>query len=208
MGRYVDADCRRCRTLGQKLFLKAKKCYTAKCILERRNFRPGQHGKIRKKSSEYSVQLNEKQKLKTLYGMLERQFRIYFDKAAKMKGVTGNNLVELLERRLDNVVMRSGLASSRDQARQFVRHGHVRLNGKTANIPSLQIRAGDKLEIRPKEKSQNLVKSAMEFAAGRPVPSWLKVEPEKFAVNVVSLPKAEDAGHNINVQLIVELYSK
>ncbi len=208
MGRYVDADCRRCRGLGQKLFLKAKKCYTAKCILERRNFRPGQHGKIRKKSSEYSVQLNEKQKLKVLYGMLERQFRLYFNKAAKMKGVTGNNLIELLERRLDNVVMRSGLASSRDQARQFVRHGHVRLNGKSADIPSIQICAGDKLEIRQKETSQNLIKAAMELSVGRPVPSWLKVEPEKFSVNVVSLPKAEDAGHNINVQLIVELYSK
>ena len=208
MSRYTGANCRRCRTVGEKLFLKSKKCYTAKCILERRASKPGQHGKSRKKSSEYCIQLMEKQKLKQLYGMSEKQFHLLFEKAARMKGITGHNLLILLERRLDNVMLRAGFASSRKQARQFVAHGHVKLNGKKVDIPSCLIDAGDKLEVLTKEKTEKMVKASMEFTAGKPNTPWMTVNPEKLTAEITKLPSVEDIDNKINVQLIVELYSK
>ncbi|EKE03042.1 MAG: hypothetical protein ACD_20C00282G0003 [uncultured bacterium] len=208
MGRYIGASCRKCRALGEKLFLKAKKCATAKCMLERRNFRPGQHGKNRKKVSEYGIQLTEKQKLKHMYGMGEKQFSLYFQNAARMKGITGNNLLLMLERRLDNVLMRSGFAGSRKQSRQIVRHGHVRINDKRVDIPSYMIKKDDKVQIENTEKAKKMITGIMELTSGRPVPKWLKADAEKSVVEVTGMPGIEDLDHKINVQLIVELYSK
>jgi len=208
MGRYTEASCRKCRAVSEKLFLKTKKCGTAKCILERRAFKPGQHGKLRKKVSEYSIQLNEKQKLRNMYGMLEKQFRLLFDKASRMKGITGNNLLVLLERRLDSTVMRTGLAGSRNQARQFVRHGHIKVNGRRVDIPSFLVSKGDKIEVFDKDKSKKLIAGMQELTSARTVPSWLKFDAEKLQAEVVSLPALEELDHTINVQLIVELYSK
>lgn len=208
MGRYTGPSCRKCRAVGEKLFLKTKKCATAKCMLERRGSRPGQHGKVRKKESEYKIQLNEKQKLRNMYGMGEKQFRLCFEKASRMQGVKGNNLLLLLERRLDNVMMRAGFAGSRTQARQIVRHGHVLVNGKKVDIPSFLVRKGDKIEIREKESSKKLVNSNIELTSGRTVPSWLKVNQEKTEAEVFLLPSLEELDHTINVQLVVELYSK
>ena len=208
MSRYTGANCRRCRTVGEKLFLKSKKCYTAKCILERRASKPGQHGKSRKKSSEYSIQLMEKQKLKQLYGMSEKQFHLMFEKAARMKGITGHNLLILLERRLDNVMLRAGFASSRKQARQFVAHGHVKVNGQKVDIPSYLIDAGDKLEVSSKEKTEKMIKASMELTAGKPSSPWMTVNPDKLTAEITKLPSVEEIDNKINVQLIVELYSK
>lgn len=208
MGRYIGPSCRKCRQVGERLFLKATKCYGAKCILERRNSRPGQHGRIRKKVSEYAIQLSEKQKLRNMYGMNEKQFRIYFQKASRMKGITGHNLMILLERRLDNVLMRSGLASSRNQARQFIGHGHVMVNDKRVTITSYMLSQGDQISICEKEKSRKMVESASEISGGRPVPEWIKSDPKSLKAEVFTLPKVEDIDHSINVQLIVELYSK
>jgi small subunit ribosomal protein S4 len=208
MGRYTEASCKKCRAVGEKLFLKNKKCGTAKCILERRNFRPGMHGKARRKVSEYSIQLSEKQKLRNMYGMLEKQFRLFFKNAARMKGVTGSNLLVLLERRLDNAVMRTGFAGSRNQARQLVRHGHVRVNGRRVDIPSFLVSGGDKLQVKEKDSSRKLVKDTLELTSGRAVPAWLKVDAEKVEAEVARMPEVDDIDHSINVQLIVELYSK
>ena len=208
MARYTEANCRKCRAVGEKLFLKAKKCYTAKCILERRPNRPGQHGKYRRKISEYSIQLSEKQKLRNMYGMLERQFRLYFSQAARMKGVTGDNLLQLLERRLDNVVMEAGLAGSRKASRQLVRHGHIRVNGSRVDIPSYHVGVGDKIEVADREKSNKLAKAGVDISSSRVVPAWLTSDQDKLVVDVVSEPNVEDLKQLINVQLIVELYSK
>ena len=208
MARYTGASCRKCRAVGVKLFLKSKKCYTAKCILERRPNRPGQHGKVRRKISEYSIQLSEKQKLRNMYGMLERQFRLYFTQAARMKGITGDNLLKLLERRLDNVIMISGFSGSRKGARQLVRHGHVRVNGRRVDIPSFLVSVGDKIEIADRDKSRGLAKLGMDGSTSRVVPSWLRVEQERLSMEVISEPGVEDIKQHINVQLIVELYSK
>ncbi len=208
MGRYIGASCRRCRAVGEKLFLKTKKCATAKCMLERRNFRPGQHGKGRRKISEYSLQLTEKQKLRNMYGMSEKQFRSYFEESAREKGVTGHNLLVMLERRLDNVVMRTGLCGSRNQARQFIRHGHIKVNDHRVDIPSFLVKKDDVITVAAKDKSKKMVDAIMELTANRAVPEWLKVDKENKTAEVSIIPAVEDVDHKINVQLIVELYSK
>lgn len=206
MARYTDANCRLCRREGQKLFLKGERCYSSKCAIDRRNYAPGQHGQSRKKISEYGLQLREKQKAKRFYGMLETQFRNLFDKAAKKKGITGENLLIMLETRLDNVVFRMGMASSRKEARQLVTHGHFTLNGKKVDIPSLEVKAGD--VIRVKEKSQNSPKFKEMKDMAISVPSWVTVDIEKLEGKVVAIPRREDIDTPIAEHLIVELYSK
>ncbi|WP_312647836.1 30S ribosomal protein S4 [Aminipila sp.] len=206
MARYTDANCRLCRREGQKLFLKGERCYSSKCAIEKRNYAPGQHGQSRKKISEYGLQLREKQKAKRFYGMLETQFRNLFDKAAKKKGITGENLLIMLESRLDNVVFRMGMASSRKEARQLVTHGHFTLNGKKVDIPSLEVKAGD--VIRVKEKSQNSPKFKEMKEMAISVPSWITVDIEKLEGKVVAIPRREDIDTPIAEHLIVELYSK
>jgi len=192
-----------------KLFLKGTKCFTDKCPIERRNFAPGQHGKDRRpKLAGYGLQLREKQKVRRIYGILERQFRNYFDKAAEMKGVTGENLLQLLERRLDNVVHRMGLGSSRAQARQVVLHGHVQVNGRKVNIPSFLVKAGDVVEIREGHREVKGILEAREATAHQTPPTWLEVDRENFRARVASLPRRENIALPIQEQLIVELYSK
>nr|WP_315024738.1 30S ribosomal protein S4 [uncultured Aminipila sp.] len=206
MARYTGANCRLCRREGQKLFLKGERCYSSKCAIDKRNYAPGQHGQSRKKISEYGLQLREKQKAKRFYGMLETQFRNLFDKAAKKKGITGENLLIMLETRLDNVVFRMGFASSRKEARQLVTHGHFTLNGKKVDIPSLEVKAGD--VIRVKEKSQNSPKFKEVKEMAISVPSWVTVDIEKLEGKVVAIPRREDIDTPIAEHLIVELYSK
>ena len=193
-----------------KLFLKGAKCYTDKCEIERRNFVPGAHGKSRrpKKIVGYGLQLREKQKVRRMYGILERQFRNYFDKAADMKGVTGENLLQLLERRLDNVVHRIGLGSSRAQARQVVLHGHIQVNSRKVNIPSYLVKAGDVVEVREGHRELKNLLEARELTAHQLAPPWLEVDRENFRARVVSLPRREDIALPLQEQLIVELYSK
>ena len=193
-----------------KLFLKGTKCYTDKCEIERRNFVPGAHGKSRrpKKIVGYGLQLREKQKVRRMYGILERQFRNYFDKAADMKGVTGENLLQLLERRLDNVVHRIGLGSSRAQARQVVLHGHIQVNSRKVNIPSYLVKAGDVVEVREGHRELKNLLEARELTAHQLAPTWLEVDRENFRARVVSLPRREDIALPLQEQLIVELYSK
>ena len=209
MARYKDAVCRLCRREGMKLFLKGAKCFTDKCPIEKRNFAPGQHGKDRKaKIVGYGLQLREKQKTKRMYFTQEGQFRNYFEKAARAKGVTGEILLQQLERRLDNVVYRLGFAVARRQARQLVRHGHVVVNGKKVNIPSFQVHAGDEVAVREKSNKLIMVESAKEFASDQPPPAWLEVDRDGYKGRVIALPKREDINLPINEQLIVELYSK
>ena len=202
--------CRLCRREGMKLFLKGAKCYTDKCEIERRNFPPGAHGKSRrpKKLQGYGLQLREKQKVRRMYGILERQFRNYFDKAAEMKGVTGENLLQLLERRLDNVVHRMGLGTSRAQARQVVLHGHIQVNGRKVNIPSYLVKAGDLVEVRETHRKLKNLLEARELTAHQLAPPWLEIDRENFRARVVSLPRREDIALPLQEQLIVELYSK
>ena len=206
MARYTDASCRLCRREGQKLFLKGERCYSTKCALEKRNYAPGQHGQSRKKISEYAVQLREKQKAKRFYGMLETQFRNLFDKAAKRKGMTGENLLIMLESRLDNVVFRMGFASSRKEARQLVNHGHFTVNGKKVDIPSFEVKAGDVIKVKEKSTSSPKFKEIKEMTIS--VPSWITVDVDKLEGKVVALPKREDIDTPIEEHLIVELYSK
>lgn len=191
-----------------ELFLKGDRCYTDKCALKRRNYPPGQHGQGRSKTSDYGVQLREKQKVKRLYGLLEKQFRSYFGRADRMKGVTGTNLLSLLERRLDNVVYRLGFASSRAESRQLVRHGHFTLNGRKATIPSMQVKAGDLVELREKSRSVAAISDALDAVVRRGVPQWLELDRDAFKGAVKSLPVREDIVTPIQEQLIVELYSK
>ncbi len=209
MARYRDSVCRLCRREGTKLFLKGHRCLTDKCAIEKRNFAPGQHGKSRRpKLVGYGLQLREKQKVRRLYGILEDQFRAYFEKAARMKGVTGENLLAMLERRLDNVVYRLGLAVSRAESRQLVRHGHILVAGRKVNIPSYQVTLGQ--EIAVKEKSRQIVPvlRALDLAGGRAVPPWLQLDRENAKGRMVSLPRREDVNFPIQEQMIVELYSK
>src|SRR5208282_3395219 len=209
LARYREAVCRLCRREGVKLFLKGQRCLTEKCEIEKRNFAPGQHGKSRRpKIVGYGLQLREKQKLRRLYGILEDQFRSYFEKAARMKGVTGETLLLMLERRLDNVVYRLGLASSRAAARQLVRHGHIQVAGHKVDIPSFEVVPGQ--EIAVKEASRNLaaVQRALDLSGGRSVPPWLQLDREALKAKVISLPKREDVNFPIQEQMIVELYSK
>ncbi len=209
MARYIGPVCRLCRREAMKLFLKGERCYTEKCAIEKRNFPPGQHGKTRKaKLLGYGVQLREKQKVKRIYGVLEDQFRRYFEAAERQRGITGEVLLQLLERRLDNVVYRLGLATSRPQARELVRHGHFAVNGKKVNIPSFQVRAGDVVAVRQGSQKNVTIQHAMEEVKGRGVPEWLQMQAEQFTGRVVSLPTREQINLPVQEQLIVELYSK
>jgi len=208
MGRYTGPSCRLCRREGLKLFLKGLKCYTPKCPLEKHGYAPGQHGQIRVKLSDYGVQLREKQKVKRIYGVLENQFRTYFEKAVRQKGVTGDNLLSQLERRLDNVLVRLGFAANHAQARQFVRHGHVLINGRKVNIPSYQVSVGNEISVKEKMKKNVQVVSALELAGGRGTPHWLELNAEQVTGKVLSLPKREDISIPIQERMIVELYSK
>lgn len=206
MARYTDASCRLCRREGQKLFLKGERCYSTKCAIEKRNYAPGQHGQSRKKISEYGIQLREKQKAKRFYGILETQFRNYFDKAAKKKGITGENLLIMLETRLDNTVFRMGFASSRKEARQLVRHGHFTVNGRKQDIPSFAVKAGDVIKVKEKSVSSPKFKEIKDMSIS--VPSWITVDVEKLEGKVVELPRRDDIDTPIAEHLIVELYSK
>lgn len=208
MARYSDPVCRLCRREGMKLFLKGDRCFKDKCAIERRNYAPGQHGRRRSKVLGYGLQLREKQKVKRIYGILERQFRLYFKEAARRGGITGENLLRQLELRLDNVVYSLGFSSSRAQARQLVRHGHVEVNGRKLNIPSYQVRKGDSIQVREKSRKNDQVRQAVETAAGRGVPAWLQLNAEQFQGSVIDLPKREDIRLPIQENLIVELYSK
>lgn len=208
MARYTDASCRLCRREGEKLYLKGERCTTNKCSISRRAYAPGQHGQSRKKLSEYGIQLREKQKARRYYGVLESQFRKYFDMAVKRKGITGENLLQILELRLDNVVYRMGLASSRPEARQLVRHGHFTVNGKKVNIPSYLVKLGDVVAVTDKSKSSPKMKDNKELAAGKPSPKWLEYEIEEMTGKIVALPLREDIDLPIKESLIVELYSK
>jgi small subunit ribosomal protein S4 len=200
--------CRLCRRENLKLFLKGERCYTDKCAIERRNYPPGQHGQGRPKFSEYSIQLREKQKVKRIYGLLEKQFRGTFSEANRTKGITGETLLSLLERRLDNVAYRMGFASSRPDARTLVRHGHLLVNGRKVNIPSYTVRAGDVISVREKSRQLGRVVSAMEGAQRRGVPDWAEVDREAVSGRVKVLPSRSDVTMPINEKLIVELYSK
>jgi small subunit ribosomal protein S4 len=209
MARYTGPVCRLCRREGTKLFLKGTKCLSDRCPIEKRNFPPGMHGKDRKaKIVGYGLQLHEKQKAKRMYFTLEGQFREYYEKANRAAGVTGELLIQQLERRLDNVAYRLGFAISRRQARQVVRHGHVTINGKKVNIPSYQVQVGDEIAIRESAKKLLIVEQGAQYAAQNPVPAWLEANFDTFTGRVHSLPKRKDVNLPINEQLIVELYSK
>ena len=210
MARYRDAVCRLCRREGGKLFLKGDRCFKPSCAIEKRGTNPpGQHGAARRKMlAGYGEQLREKQKVKRIYFVLEKQFRNYFEKARRQKGVTGENLLFMLERRLDNVVYRSGFSTSRRQARQLVNHGHVTVNGRKVNIPSFQVKAGDVVAVKEASQKNTHVEGAWQTAVGRGRPAWLSAAGQDLTVNVSGLPRREDIDANINEQLIVELYSK
>ncbi|MGE5413818.1 MAG: 30S ribosomal protein S4 [Syntrophomonadaceae bacterium] len=208
MARYSESVCRLCRREGMKLFLKGDRCFKDKCAIERRNYPPGQHGRRRSKLLGYGIQLREKQKVKRIYGLLESQFRLAFVRAERRKGITGANLLEELERRLDNVVYSLGFAASRAQARQLVRHGHVQINGRKVSIPSYRVSKGQVVAIKEKSRSNEQIKASVETARARGVPAWLDLTPESFSGAVVELPKREDIKLPIQEQLIVELYSK
>lgn len=208
MAKYTEAKCRICRREGCKLFLKGDRCFTGKCAFDRRPLAPGQHGRARKKVSEYATQLREKQKTRRTYGLLERQFHSYFTKADMQKGVTGTNLLVLLECRLDNVVYRLGFANSRNQARQLVRHGLFTLNGHKVNIPSIQLRVGDSVEIPEKNRQVKIFADVQETIGRRGTPNWLEADYDAFKGTVKAMPQREDIRTEVNEQLIVELYSK
>jgi len=208
MARYTEARCRLCRRAGEKLFLKGPRCGTPKCGVAKRPVAPGQHGTSRQKLSNYGVQMREKQKVKWMYGVLEKQFRKYFKIASKSKGVTGKLLLQLLERRLDNVVFRMGLAPSRAQGRQIVRHNHIYVNNRRVNIPSYLAAKDDRIEFRAKRNTAEKIKENLELTKDRSVPSWLEFDRQSFSARVVRLPEKSDIPSHIQEQLIVELYSK
>ncbi|NLW22819.1 MAG: 30S ribosomal protein S4 [Tissierellia bacterium] len=207
MARYTGPVCRLCRREGLKLYLKGDKCYTDKCPVSRRNYAPGQHGQSRKKVTEYGLQLREKQKVRRFYGIQESQMRSYFNMADKMPGITGQNLLKLLELRLDNVIYRMGFASSRAEARQLVRHGHFTVNGNKVDIPSYLVQVGDVIEVRERSKSSPKFKELIENHRGNTV-SWIEVSPDQFKGRIVAEPTREDIEIPIEEHLIVELYSK
>ena len=206
MSRYTDANCRLCRREGQKLFLKGDRCYSSKCAIDRRGYAPGQHGQGRSKISDYGLQLREKQKAKRFYGLQETQFRNLFDKAARKTGITGENLLILLETRLDNVVFRLGFASSRKEARQLVNHGHFKVNGRKVNIPSYEVKAGDVITVKEKSTSSPKFKEVKEMTIT--VPSWMTVDVEKLEGKILSVPTRAEIDTPVAEHLIVELYSK
>jgi small subunit ribosomal protein S4 len=209
MARYVGSVCRLCRREGMKLFLKGERCYTDRCAIERRNQPPGQQTRTRRsKLAGYGLQLREKQKVKRIYGVLEGQFRRYFDAAARTRGITGETLLQLLERRLDNVVYRLGFATSRAQARQLVRHGHFLVNGRRVDVPSFSLKAGDLIGMRSKTQKNPIVLHAMEEVKGRGIPEWLAVDGQNLQGRILALPTREQIGLPVQEQLIVELYSK
>ena len=208
MARNIGSVCRICRRENQKLFLKGDRCYTEKCAFERRGYPPGQHGQGRIKFSEYGLQLREKQKIKRTYGLLERQFRSLFEKADRMKGITGSNLLSMLERRLDNVAYRSGFANSRSEARQLVRHGHFAINGHKVNIPSYLVDKGDVLELCEKSRNVTRVSEALESVKRREIPQWLELDAGSFKSRIRDLPARDDVTAPMQERLVVELYSK
>jgi small subunit ribosomal protein S4 len=208
MARYTGASCKLCRREGQKLFLKGERCYGGKCALSRRAYAPGQHGQARKKLSEYGVQLREKQKAKRFYGVLESQFRSYFETAARKKGITGEVLLQLLETRLDNVVYRMGFGSTRAEARQLVTHGHFTVNGKRVNIPSYQTKVGEAVEVADGSRKSIRFKEILDMTGSKVVPKWIEVDQENLKGKMVALPAREDIDLPVQEHLIVELYSK
>lgn len=208
MARYTGADCRLCRREGIKLFLKGDRCYGDKCAIERRPYPPGQAGKKRPRDSEYRLQLREKQRAKRMYGLLEKQFRAYYELANRQVGITGENLLRILESRLDNVVYRLGFAKSRDEARQVVRHGHITVNGRRVNIPSYRVRPGELVAVGPKARDLLVIKTSLIASEKIEVPGWLEVDIEKLQGKILSLPTREMIDAPVREQLIVELYSK
>ena len=209
MARYRGAECRQCRREKLKLFLKGDRCYSDKCAFERRSFAPGQHGQARmRKVSDYAIQLREKQKVRRIYGMLEGQFRKYFEIAERIKGVTGENLLMLLESRLDNVIYRLGYANSRNQGRQLVRHNHIQVNGRKVNIPSFRISVNDVITLNEKSRKVSAINESLEAVVRRGVPSWLELDKENYKGTVKALPGRQEITMPIQEQLIVELYSK
>jgi small subunit ribosomal protein S4 len=208
VARYTGPDCKLCRREREKLYLKGRRCESPKCAIERRPYPPGEHGRGRIKESEYLMQLREKQKARRIYGILEKQFRGYYQTAARQPGVTGENLLRLLETRLDNVVYRAGLANSRDQARQLVRHKHVQVNGRTLNVPSARLRPGDRVEVRQRSRNLIVIHDAVEAAENRIIPAWLDVDRSALSVTVREQPQRTSIDTKLQEQLIVELYSK
>lgn len=208
MARYNDASCRLCRREGMKLFIKGTRCSSDKCGLSRREYAPGQHGKDRVKLSDYGIQLREKQKVKRMYGVLERQFRKYFGMAEKTKGITGETLLQLLERRLDNVIYRMNLAKSRQQARQIVKHRFVMVGNKKVDIPSYLVKKGDEIKVLVTEKTAKYIKGNLEQLKDREIPSWIELSPESLSAKIAHLPTRKDIQLPVQEQLIVELYSK
>lgn len=207
MAKYIGPVCRLCRREGQKLFLKGERCYF-KCSFERRDYAPGQHGHIREKQKDYGVRLREKQKIRRIYGILERQFRRYFELAERQKGVTGENLLRILESRLDNMVYRSGLASSRSEARQLVLHNHFTINGRKVNIPSYLTKPSEVIQVKEKSRGIARIEGAMKSAQQRGVSEWLEIDQESMSVTIKSLPTPDQIPEDVNEQLVVELYSK
>ena len=208
MAKYKDAVCRLCRRENIKLFLKGTRCVSDKCGVSRRSFAPGQHGQLRKKNSNYALQLREKQKVKRIYGVLERQFRHYFRMAEKSKGVTGLTLLQLLERRLDNVIFRMNLASSRSEARQIVQHGHAYINGKRVDIPAYVVKVGEEISVKAKEPMMKHLAETFEALKDRAIPKWIDMDAKTLKSKISAMPTKEDVGFPIQEQLIVELYSK
>ncbi|MBI5451801.1 MAG: 30S ribosomal protein S4 [Gammaproteobacteria bacterium] len=208
MARYIGAKCRLCRREGEKLFLKGEKCFTAKCAIEKRGFAPGQHGKRRGRTTDYATQLREKQKVRRMYGILEGQFRLYYQEADRLKGSTGENLLKLLESRLDNVIFRMGFASSRSEARQLVRHNAITVNGRKVNIPSYQLKPADAVAISDASKNQLRIKSALEFGQQQTSYEWLDVDAKAMSGVFKARPERSEVPGAINEHLIVELYSK
>ncbi len=208
MARYTDAVCRLCRRQGMKLFLKGDKCFTPKCPVERRSYGPGEHGQRRRKVSDYGVQLKEKQKVRDIYGVLERQFRGHFEEAERRPGITGENLLQILEMRLDNVVYRLGWASSRAQARQLVRHGHFKLRGRKTDIPSAQVKVGDPVSIYESSREDEYFQAVIPTMAKKTIPKWLSLDPDAMTGRVLAAPAREEIDTNVSEQLVVEFYSR
>ncbi len=207
MARYTEAKCKHCRREGEKLYLKGDRCFSDKCAFERRPYPPGEQGESRRSGSEYSNQLREKQKVRKMYSLMEGQFHNYFEKAEQQRGVTGNNFLQLLETRLDNVIYRAGFALSRDQARQFVNHGHVLVNDRKVDVPSRQMKEGDEFSFKEAARKREFMKDIREKNAEHAPPEWLSVDMERMEGTVVRMPEREDIEHPINEQLIVEYYS-
>jgi len=208
LARYRESLCRLCRSEGLKLFLKGDRCYSDKCAFERKGYVPGEHGQLRRKRTDYGVQLREKQKLKRMYGLLEKQFRGYFEKADRQKGITGTNLLIFLERRLDNMVYRLGLATSRNEARQLIKHNHFLVNGKKMNIPSYLVKVGEEIQVKEKSRKVGRIVEAIETVARRGIPEWLELDKDNFAGVVKRFPTREELTMPMQEQFVVELYSK